>query len=129
MPDPSQLSRRERQIIEIVYTRGPDGASANDVLADLPDPPTRTSIRTILRILEQKGHLTHTVQGREFIYRPVAPRTQVGRSQLQGVLRAFFGDSLPKALAAHFADPSTKLSPKEARELKDLIDQARKRGD
>jgi len=130
MADPSQLSRRERQIMEAVYAREKGGgASVNDVLADLPDPSTRTSIRTILRILEQKGHLTHSLAGREFIYHPVAPRAQVGKSALESVLRAFFGNSLPTALAAHFADPKTKLSPEEARELKNLIEQARRRGE
>jgi len=125
--DPNKLSRRERQIMEIVYARG--SASANDVLADLKDPPTRTSIRTIMRILEQKGHLSHTLEGREFVYRPTAARSKVGKSALQSVLRAFFGDSLPKALAAHFSDPRMKLSPAEAKELKELIDQAKKRGE
>jgi predicted transcriptional regulator len=125
MPDP-RLSRRERQIMEIVYARGQ--ASAITVLADLPDPPTRTSVRTLLRILEQKGQLTHVQEGREFIYRPVAPRTQVGRSALRTVLRSFFGDSLPRALAAHFADPKASLSEAEADELKALIDDAKKRG-
>lgn len=115
--------------MEIVYARGAPGASASDVRSALPDPPTRTSIRTILRILEQKGHVTHRVVGREFVYQPVAPHAQVGRKQLRGVLRAFFADSLPKALAAHLADPATRLSPQEAQELKDLIDRARKRGD
>jgi predicted transcriptional regulator len=131
-PNPANLSRRERQIMEIVYARSAPpgtGATATEVLQDLPDPPTRTSIRTILRILEGKGHLTHTVEGREFVYQPVAPRTQVGRSALQSVLRAFFANSLPKALAAHFADPRTRLSPEEAQELQQLIEEAKSRGD
>src|ERR1035437_7035025 len=126
MAHPSHLPPRERQIMEIVYTRGK--ASVNDVLADMPDPPTRTSVRTILGLLEQKGHLTHITAGREFIYKPVAPKSQVGRSALKSVLRAFFGDSLPKALAAYLADPKTRLSADEANELQDLIDQAKKRG-
>jgi predicted transcriptional regulator len=112
--------------MEIVYARGK--ATVNDVLADMADPPTRTSVRTMLRLLEQKGHLTHTVTGREFIYRPVAPRAQVGKSALKSVLRAFFGDSLPRALAAYLADPKTKISAEEAEELQTLIDQAKKRG-
>jgi predicted transcriptional regulator len=127
MPDASLLSRRERQIMEIIYARG--RASANDVMADLPDPPTRTSIRTVMRILEHKGHLSHKLEGREFVYRPTAPHSQAGKSALKSVIRAFFGDSPAKALAAHLADPKTKLSPVEARELRELINQARKRGD
>lgn len=126
MADPNQLSKRERQIMEIVYARGQ--ASANDVLADMPDPPTRTSVRTILRILEEKGHLRHITDGREFVYKPTQPRAQVGQSALKSVLRAFFGDSLPQALAAYLADPQTKLSHEDARQLKSLIDEAKKKG-
>ncbi len=126
MSDPAQLSRRERQIMEIVYAR--QRASANDVLQDLPNPPTRTSIRTVLRILEQKGHLTHTLEGREFVYHPVAAREKVGRSALQGVLRAFFGDSLPNALAAYIADPATRLTPEDLKRMQSLIRQAKERG-
>jgi BlaI family transcriptional regulator, penicillinase repressor len=127
MSHPSRLPPRERQIMEIVYAKGK--ASVNDVLADMPDPPTRTSVRTILSLLEQKGHLTHIQAGREFVYKPVVPKTQVGRSALKSVLRAFFADSLPKALAAYLADPKTKLSAEEAHELQHLIAQAKKRGD
>jgi predicted transcriptional regulator len=112
--------------MEIVYARG--SASATDVLAALPDPPTRTSVRTLLRILEDKGHLTHTVHGREFVYKPTRPRARVGRSAFRHVLRAFFGDSLEKAVAAHLADPDTTLSAEQANALKELIDRARERG-
>jgi BlaI family transcriptional regulator, penicillinase repressor len=137
MSDPAQLSRRERQIMEIVYARSAEGsgeegpapgATANDVLADLTDPPTRTSVRTILRILEQKGHLTHTVEGREFVYRPVVARAQAGQSALKSVMRAFFGDSLPNALAAFVADPATKLSADDLKRLRALIREAKERG-
>jgi predicted transcriptional regulator len=129
MPDPSRrLSKRERQIMEIVYARGGQ-ATANDVMADLPDPPTRTTIRTLLRILEGKGHLTHSVDAREFVYKPTQPRTQAGRSALRSVLHAFFGNSASKALAAHLADPKTRLTAVEAAELKALIEQAKNRGE
>jgi predicted transcriptional regulator len=127
MPDPNHLSKRERQIMQIIYARGQ--ASANDVLADLPAPPTRTTIRTLLRILEEKGHLSHTTDGREFVFKPTRARSQAGRSALKSVVHAFFSNSLPKAMAAYLADPKTKLSPEEAAELKDLIDQAKIRGD
>lgn len=126
MADPHQLSKRERQIMEIVYARG--AASANDVLADLQDPPTRTSVRTILRILEEKGHLSHVTEGREFIYKPTRARSQVGRSALKSVLRAFFGNSMPQALAAYLADPQTKLSVEDAQKLRSLIDDVKKKG-
>src|SRR5215203_3762441 len=75
------LSRRERQIMDIVYARGE--ASAQDVLGDLPDPPSKTAVRTLLRILEEKGHLTHRQHGLTYIYRPSRPRSRAGRSALQ----------------------------------------------
>lgn len=130
MPDAHQLSRRERQIMEAIYARRhKQGVSASQVRADLPDPPTRTTVRTLLRILEAKGHLTHTVDGREYLYKPTRPRAEAGGSALKSVLRAFFANSLPKALATYLADPGTRLTPEEFDELKSLIKQARKRGD
>src|SRR5438132_13411722 len=66
------LSRRERQIMEVIYAQG--RATASEVVAGLPDPPTRTAVRTLLRILEEKGHLRHRAVGREFVYRPTRPR-------------------------------------------------------
>ena len=151
MADPAKLSRRERQIMEIVYARSAaageapvgtpasrgeagrmpavqGGATANDVVAGLADPPTRTSVRTVLRILEQKGHLTHTVVGREFVYVPVVAREKVGKSALKSVLRAFFGDSLPNALAAYIADPGTKLSAEDLKRMQAMIREAKERG-
>jgi predicted transcriptional regulator len=127
MADPHHLSKRERQIMEIVYARG--RATANDVVAAMQDPPTRTTVRTLLRILEEKGHLSHALEGREFVYAPTKAPTQVGKSALKTVLNSFFSNSLPKAVAAYLADPKTVLSEKEAAELMDLIDQAKKRGE
>jgi BlaI family transcriptional regulator, penicillinase repressor len=121
------LSRRERQIMDIVYARSE--ATAADVAAGLPDPPTRTAVRTLLRILEQKGHLTHRQDGLTFVYRASRPRARAGRSALRRVLRTFFDGSLEKAVAAHLGDAATELSPDELNRLADLIDQARKKGE
>src|SRR5688572_24754343 len=114
--DPMRLSRRERQIMEVVYARGGE-ATASDVLAALPDPPTRTAVRTLLRILEGKGHLTHRKAGREFVYRPTRPRGQVARSALRRLLDTFFGGSLEQAVATYMADPKAKLSDAELHRL------------
>ncbi len=113
------LSRRERQIMDVVFTLG--SATVTQVWRQMADPPSRTSVRTLLRILEEKGHLRHRKQGREFVYRPVRARARVGRSALQRVLETFFDGSLEKALAAHLSDPSTQLSDEEAERLGDLI--------
>src|SRR3954451_5137504 len=90
------LSRRERQILDIVYARGE--ATAAQVVADLPDPPTKTAVRTLMRILEAKGHLTHRREGLAYVYRPSQARAQAGQSALRRVLRTFFGGSLPEGL-------------------------------
>ncbi len=125
MSDPSDvhLSRRERQIMDIVYAGSQ--ASATDVHRALPDPPSRTAVRTLLRILEEKGHLKHTKQGRAYIYRPVRPRQRAGQSALRRLLNTFFDGSLEKAVAVHIADPKSKLSPDELKRLAALVREAR----
>lgn len=124
MPDPGQLSKRERQIMDVVYARGE--ASVSQIIAGIPDPPMRGALRTLLRILENKGHLTHRKHGREFIYRPTQNRGQAGRSALGRVLDVFFGGSLGDAVAAHLSDPrrAARLTPEELHRLSDLIDKA-----
>jgi predicted transcriptional regulator len=126
MKDPLHLSKRERQIMEVLYTRGE--ASASEVVENLTDPPSRTAVRTLLGILEEKGHVAHRKQGREFIYRPTRAQQQVGQSALRRLLGTFFGGSLEKAVAAYMSDAQTKVSPEELDGLRNLIDQARKKG-
>jgi BlaI family transcriptional regulator, penicillinase repressor len=127
MSDPLQLSKRERQIMESIYRRGE--ASAVEVLADLPDPPSRTSVRTLLRILETKGHLSHRVQGKEFVYKPIKSRERVAKPALRRVLETFFGGSIARAMAAHLADPKISLSDEELERLTKLIEQAKRKED
>src|SRR5690242_2866945 len=92
------LSRRERQIMDVVYARGE--VTAGQVRAELPDAPSNTAVRTLLRILEEKGHLKHRQDGLRYIYQPSRRRGTVGRSALARVLRTFFDGSLEKAVAA-----------------------------
>src|SRR5262245_55591101 len=86
--DDTRLSRRERQIMDVIYALGE--ATALDVHASLPDAPSRTAVRTLLRILEEKGHLNHRLDGVRFVYRPCKAREFAGPSALQRVLRIFF---------------------------------------
>jgi len=125
-PADLHLSRRERQIMDIVYARGE--ASASDVLEDMPNPPTRTAVRTMLRILEEKGHLTHRKKSREFIYEPTRPRTRAGLAAFHRVIRTFFEGSLEKALAVHLSDPKSDLSDEELKRLAGLIRRSRTKG-
>ena len=129
MSDPRQLSKRERQIMDAIYARGE--ATVSQVADGIPDAPMRGALRTLLRILETKGHLTHRKQGREFVYRPTKPRGQAGRSALGRVLDVFFGGSLENAVAAHLSDPrrAARITPDELRRLSDLIEKAQARGD
>lgn len=120
------LSRRERQIMEIIFRRGQ--ATAIEVSAELPDPPSRTAVRTLLRILEEKGHLRHIQQGPRYVYLPRRPRAQAAQSALRRVLQTFFEGSLEKAVAAHLGDAATQLAPEELERLAQLIQQARRKG-
>ena len=125
MSELSHFSRRERQIMEIIYAKGE--ATATDVLENLPEAPTRTSVRTLLRILEEKGHLKHKKRGREFVFYPTRQRERAGQSALQRLLQTFFDGSLEKAVAAHLSDPGAEISPEELRKLSALINQARRK--
>lgn len=128
MADPAQLSKRERQIMDVIYAH--QEATITQVLAEMPDPPMRGALRTLLRIMEHKGHITRRQEGRNITYRPTQLRARAGRSALDRVLDVFFGGSLEKALAAHFSDPSRKekLSGEELQRLSDLIEQAKTKG-
>jgi BlaI family transcriptional regulator, penicillinase repressor len=126
--DPQRsLSRRERQIMDIVYARGE--ATVIQVLDDMSDPPTRVSVRTLMRILEEKGHLKHTERGNKYVYRPTRPRERVGRSALQRVLTTFFGGSIEQAVAAYFADRGPGVTDEELAGLAELIRRAQDKGE
>jgi predicted transcriptional regulator len=120
------LSRRERQIMAIVFARG--RASASEVVDAMPDAPSRTAVRTLLRILEEKGHLKHSKKGREFIYSPTKGRSRAGRSAFRHVLETFFGGSLEHAVATYLSDRRLQLSGEELNRLAQLINESRKRG-
>ena len=128
MAELPQLSKRERQIMDVVYAHGE--ATVTQIHDAMPDAPMRGALRTLLRIMERKGHLTHREKGREFVYRSTQPRGQAGRSALGRVLDVFFNGSLESAVAAHLSDPrrSGKLSQEELARLSDLIEQAKKQG-
>jgi len=117
-----RLSRRERQIMEILFELGV--ASAADVHRRLPDPPSYTAVRTMLRILEDKGFAEHSQEGRRYIYRSRRSPGAEGRSALRRVLQVFFGGSMEQALAAHLDDPRTELDADELARLRLLIERS-----
>ena len=120
------LSRRERQIMEILYHRGE--ATAHDVLAALPDPPSYSGIRTLLRVLEDKGHVAHRKRGKEYVYAPTEPRTTAARSALKHVLHTFFGGSLEQAMATLVRDRETEIGEEELARISALIEEAKEKG-
>jgi len=120
------LSRRERQIIDIVYRRG--RASAAEVREDLPEAPSYSSVRTLLSILEQKAHLKHVEEGGRYIYSPTRRRESVGRAALRRVLQTFYQGSVEKTMAALLDISESGLSAEEMKRLAKLIEEARKEG-
>ena len=119
-----RLSRRERQIMNIIYERG--SASVADVLSELPDAPSYSTVRALLRILEEKGHLVHEKDGPRHIYRATQPRHQVGRSALKQIVQTFFDKSVEKTVATLVSD--AEISDDELDRLSQLIEQAKKGG-
>ena len=122
----SQLSRRERQIMDIIYARGE--ACISDVLGELPDPPARGALGRLISILEDKGHLKHYKKGRKFIFQPTVSRQKIGPSVMRRTVDTFFGGSLRQAVAAHLAQHDTDISDDELKRLAQLIRQTRAKG-
>ena len=120
------LGRRERQIMEIVYRRG--SVTAADVLADLPDPPTYTAVRGMLRWLESKGHLRHEQDGPRYVYHPTTDPNRVSMSAMRHLVRTFFDDSASSAVAAMVGMYEDHLTDDDLDELERLIERARNKG-
>jgi predicted transcriptional regulator len=120
------LSRRERQILDILYQRGQ--ATAADVQNALPEPPSYSAVRALLRILEDKGHVRHQQDGPRYVYLPTVARENAKRSALHHVLRTFFDGSAEQAISALLDESSTKLSQAELERLARLIEDARRSG-
>lgn len=120
------LSRRERQILVVLYKMG--RASAADVQAELPAAPSYSAVRSLLRILEEKGHVRHEQDGPRYVYLPVVTRESAKRSAMRHMLQTFFDGSTSQAMAALLDVSSSRLDDAELDRLKKLIDQARKQG-
>jgi predicted transcriptional regulator len=122
----TELSRRERQIMDVIYRHGQ--VTAQEVLDHLADPPGYSAVRTLLRVLEDKGHVRHRQDGPRYVYLPIVPRDKARESALRQVVRTFFDDSAEQAVAALLDMSSSKLSEKELSRLATLIDRAKKEG-
>jgi len=125
--DPLQtMSRRERQIMEILYREG--RATATEVLERLPDPPTYSAVRALLKVLENKGHARHVLEGTRYVYQPTLPADRARRSAVKTLLSTFFEGSTEKAVAALLNLGRDELSREELERLSQLIEQAKQEG-
>ncbi len=120
------LSRRERQVMDIVYRRGQ--ASAHDVAADLPDDPSYSAVRGMLRVLEEKGLLKHQRDGARYVYSPVVSRTQALRSQFKNLLDTFFSDSPESVVATLLELRGEELSDEQLARMHAMIERAKQEG-
>ena len=118
------LSRRERQILDVIYALG--RATAAEVLERLPDAPTYTTVRGLLRVLEQKGHVRHEEEGGRYVYVPTVTRQKAAKTALQHVVRTFFDDSPSRAMAALLGS-QREVSEDEIARLEELIAKARRK--
>jgi BlaI family penicillinase repressor len=121
-----QLSRRERQIMDVIYKLGK--ATAADIHERLPDQPSYSTVRAKLRVLEEKGFVRHQEQGPRYLYIPTTPRDKARRSALRHLIDTFFGGSAEQVVAALLDETAAKMSEEELDRLSRLIDQAKKEG-
>jgi predicted transcriptional regulator len=120
------LSRRERQILDVLYRTG--RATASQVQEALPNAPSYSAVRTLLRILEDKGHVRHEQDGARYLYSPTIERDVAKRSALRHMLNTFFDGSAAQAIAALLDEDARRLSDEDRARLRGMIDRARREG-
>src|SRR3954466_10665436 len=125
-PGTPQLSRRERQIMDVVYRQG--SATAAEIHSHLPDPPCTAAVRTLLRILEEKGHLRHEKDGPRHVYYPTTPRSVAQRSAVRHLLGTFFNGSRAAAVAALLDESDRPLSSEEREQITSAVRRLRAEG-
>lgn len=126
MTERPQLSRREREVMDIVHGLG--DATAADIRERMTDPPTDAAVRSTLRILVEKGHLSYREDGPRYVYSATVSGDRARRSALRHVLQTFFGGSVQGAVAALLELEEARITPEDRRRLKDMIDRAEREG-
>ncbi len=119
-------SRREREIMAALYKLGK--ASAAQIQAEIPDPPSYTAIRTLLTILEKKGHVRHDSDGTRYLYEPKVARGEMGQRAISSLLKTFYDNSVSAAVAAMLSDEDAKISREDLDRLAKLIAKAKEEG-
>jgi BlaI family penicillinase repressor len=120
------LSRRERHIMDILFRLG--RATAEEVMKEMPGTPSYSTVRTQLRVLEEKGHVRHEEQGRRYVYVPSLPRSTARKSALRHVVDTFFDGSVEKVVAALLGGDAARMSEEELERIAELVRKARKGG-
>ena len=120
------LTRRERQIMDVLFRRG--RATAAEVMEELTGDPSYSTVRTQLRVLEEKGHVRHEQDGQRYVYSPAVPRGTVRRSALKHLVETFYEGSVEQAVAALLGGEGSRLTDKQLDRIEDLIKRARKEG-
>jgi predicted transcriptional regulator len=123
---PSALSRRESQVMDILHRRS--GATVAEIMADLPDPPTYSAVRSVLRILGEKGLIKHRDDGPRYIYYPAQSTETAREDVLAHVVRTYFGDSPEQAMTALLRMSDSDLSDADIKRLRAIIGRARQSG-
>ena len=126
LKDQQGLSRRERQIMDILYQRGK--ASAQEVREAMADPPSYSAVRAMLRVLEEKGHVKHQAEGLKYVYVPTVARDKAKRSAMKHLLDTFFKESPEQVVAALLDVSSTRLTNEELDRMAEMIEKAKKEG-
>lgn len=126
MSTPANLSRRERQIMDILYQRGK--GSASEVREAMEAAPGYSAVRAMLRVLEEKGHVKHQAEGLKYVYVPVVARDKAKRSAVKHVMETFFNGSAEQIVAALLDVSSTRLTREELDRMSEMIEQAKKEG-
>jgi BlaI family penicillinase repressor len=126
MPDNVTLSRRERQIMDILYRLG--SGTAAEVQQNLPEAPSYSAVRALLRILEDKGHLKHAYDGPRYVYAPIVSRPVAQKSALKQIVKTFFDGSTSNAVAALLDMSGSDLSESELNRLAKIVEQAKREG-
>src|SRR5262249_36082161 len=119
-----KLSRRERQIMDVLYKNG--RATVTEVMEGIPEAPGYSAVRSMLRILEEKGHVRHETDGAKYVYLPTVNREKAKRSAIRHLIQTFFDGSPGKAVAALLDESSSRLSEAEFNKLEEMLKKARK---
>jgi predicted transcriptional regulator len=124
--DKPGLSRRERQIMDALYTLGE--ATVGEVMDNIPDPPSYSAVRATLRVLEEKNHVKHKQDGPRYLYLPTVPRDKARSTALKHLVGTFFGGSVEQAVMALLSMPETKMSDDQLEKLAEQVRQAEEEG-